>query len=1163
MAISEEVRLAIRIEDGSAAARQLTRLSDEVERLKAAFQESGVSVRQTTSQIVDQFGNAVTAAEQRGAQFQQATRQLRVPNSVLEVNRQAAQQISRTLNQTALSAVESAQTFQQGARQFTIPNSVLRQTRGQAQALRTEFLNTVNAVNQGQGRLGASSRQAANQFTAQNEVTKRANLLLIDFSRLAQDSAFGVRAIVNNLDPLILNTQRYAAAVQAAGRQTGIFVGVLRGLSRAAIPIFIIVNLVFALTALTDIFDPLVEKIKSFTDSLKDAADAQEELRERIEENIGNFRELDDAVTLQQALRELELINAQLDLLDARGEKNLFDTIFGAAALGPGTTGAARAAISAFQATGDAIDEETERLEGLAEEYTEITEDFEAFLLNIEDADPNVVSNLQQEVADKLEEGKLRLLEIRRDAGDRSLELEREIERERVDVQTRALRTQQENLIGLFRELGRTRGQLLTQLLQAQDQAARERALTSLDTLDRFRGQILERAQQIGTIIDALFGAIDAEIAQKQAQAARDRQRQIVDIAFETAELRTRATQRGVGERISLLQIETERRREELERQLADFNRQFGENEEFTRAIREQQRLLTQLLTDDIEAIYAEQAANIREFQNQVLALDRSFLQELGASRERLIELQLERVRSERDALSETEDNAERLRELTLEQIELEQQLQLIRAETARQDQQRLSRQQRFQSELLRRVQQSQAEIAARSETAFDEGGQLAIIEARADLIRAEIDEARRQASGLETLYRELAEARRVLAETEPETQAREDAAGVVRGLEDQVDAAEIASDRYQELLFDQVDVAQSAYEAELRIYQRRQQTIEQFTNVFLNSIRAQLARERQFTETEIALQRRRFDAQENELAQSLGNREISQRQYNLEVKRLAEERAEFTRRVEEDRASAIERVLEDLTEAVIREGLRRLAAFIAQETARALFAESIAKAAAAATIAQMQAIAASAGAAAGAVSIATFGAAAASGTAAALAGISSVAATTQALAAVPGFYEGGRVRGRQGRDKVPARLTSGEFVFTRRAVGGRFDVMYALMDALEKGLDADMIMSWLRGAGIKAHPMRTTRAMGLHFQEGGAVPELSGSINTFSIEASEGVSSKAVVSELRTLRTEVRDLRREIVVLAERPAKAVVDQRETRTIQREAQELKRLKRPS
>ena len=276
-----------------------------------------------------------------------------------------------------------------------------------------------------------------------------------------------------------------------------------------------------------------------------------------------------------------------------------------------------------------------------------------------------------------------------------------------------------------------------------------------------------------------------------------------------------------------------------------------------------------------------------------------------------------------------------------------------------------------------------------------------------------------------------------------------------------------------------------------------------------------------ELSDTDIALQNLDFEERNETLRKGLHDGELAYEEYNLRVRKLTEDRAAFQKRVESDQAGFIERAAKKVTDFVIEEGTRQLTAFLAQQAAQLIFAQTSAAAAAAATSAAMQTIAASAGAAAGAVSIASFGAAAASGTAAALSGIAAVQAATIAASRIPGFEEGGSPEvelsrrpasrtstgrgnsarsaglpssvaqgyvsgpGPRGRDSLLALLAPGEFVYPDETVQGRPRVHYMLMEAIKKKrISLDDLEAWLleMGAGslsfasrlgLSAHAMR------------------------------------------------------------------------------------------
>ena len=63
-------------------------------------------------------------------------------------------------------------------------------------------------VGQGMGAAGSATGNAANEMLAMGTAGKRANIVLLDSSRLIEDSVWGIRAASNNLSPLLLSFQR-------------------------------------------------------------------------------------------------------------------------------------------------------------------------------------------------------------------------------------------------------------------------------------------------------------------------------------------------------------------------------------------------------------------------------------------------------------------------------------------------------------------------------------------------------------------------------------------------------------------------------------------------------------------------------------------------------------------------------------------------------------------------------------------------------------------------------------------------------------------------------------------------------------------------------------------------------------------------------------------
>ena len=86
-------------------------------------------------------------------------------------------------------------------------------------------------VGQGMGAAGSATGNAANEMLAMGTAGKRANIVLLDSSRLIEDSVWGIRAMSNNFSPLLLSFQRLR---EDAGSGSAALKVMLKGLTGPA-----------------------------------------------------------------------------------------------------------------------------------------------------------------------------------------------------------------------------------------------------------------------------------------------------------------------------------------------------------------------------------------------------------------------------------------------------------------------------------------------------------------------------------------------------------------------------------------------------------------------------------------------------------------------------------------------------------------------------------------------------------------------------------------------------------------------------------------------------------------------------------------------------------------------------------------------------------------
>ena len=319
---------------------------------------------------------------------------------------------------------------------------------------------------------------------------------------------------------------------------------------------------------------------------------------------------------------------------------------------------------------------------------------------------------------------------------------------------------------------------------------------------------------------------------------------------------------------------------------------------------------------------------------------------------------------------------------------------------------------------------------------------------------------------------------------------------------EARVEAAKEATDE----ILDQIDRETQAWadaeveriESEKRVQEARVEAAERAAERVLTAALAEVTRRRRFTEVDVELTRERYRQEEKALRESLREREISQREYSLEMRALAQDRAEFEAEVAEDSASRIAAAL-----------LATVA--VARDVAVDVIKTELAKAAA---LAITDAIG----------KLGVFG------IPIALASIPAVFAIETVIRGAAGFAEGGAVVGPGGptEDRVPAWLSAGEHVVTARevaAMGGH-----------------DEVLRWRRLAAAGALP---------RFALGGPVPTRV-PLPARSTAAPATTSAPAAF-DLAPVLDELRETRRQLVEAKRNPAPVLVGERDARRFGAEA----------
>lgn len=264
--------------------------------------------------------------------------------------------------------------------------------------------------------------------------------------------------------------------------------------------------------------------------------------------------------------------------------------------------------------------------------------------------------------------------------------------------------------------------------------------------------------------------------------------------------------------------------------------------------------------------------------------------------------------------------------------------------------------------------------------------------------------------------------------------------------------------------------------------YDRRRDMVAGYAEDVFTVLLTSARRERELSDTDIRLEKLRFEEREDRLEESYRDGRISAERYHADVAALAEQRADFEQRVEEDRRGFIETAARDLTSYLIEQGARYLAAKAAQAVADLLIGNAAAAAAQATMGATLASITAQAVPAATLVSTATLGGAAAAGTAGIVAALAAVAAASagfsgagltaakgdQLLAAgrMVGF-SGGGYTGALPVDAVAGLVHGGEVVMESGIVSGQVGDWMRLRRVVQQGVT---VADLLESAGIPGY---------------------------------------------------------------------------------------------
>ena len=977
------------------------------------------------------------------------------------------------------------------------------------------------------------------------EESKRLNLIMIDASRGAQDLAFGFRAVINNVDPLVLNTRRYLEAAAAAAGGVDKLNIAQRGLYRtigSAGPLLLLVNVLFTIGALTDVFDPLIDKAKAFLEAIKGARSEAEKLAEELKGTSEEFVRLDNSVDFAQARAQYDALGKSIDrvkekieeqkLLEETGDPSVEISVRERLSLNP-------------FADSDEVkefEEQIERLETIRAAYGESVTKFGQIEFVLDLGDPNLVTDYLQSVLDDFDTFAADTLELRERASDGNIEIVRESAQAQYEAEISELdRTLSDvgEIYTLIQRKVREKQEAMTKIVEEE---ARARAAAEIAGLEGDLSRLDQFAQDSDDRRDALAEAREARVrrAEEQAERKRERARQKAD---RDAEKRAREAERaaqdalnaarevedaeasaraalararsnGVEEQVIALRTAYAEEVRALNRQVQDFKESEALRLRLRRANNTKIQALERELAEQIRDIYGQITRDVSDVLDEATEAQIGILY-TGADRDSRL-LQAETDRIEKELGRRLEDSEAFGEERVVLELATQAIIQAAREETAKETA-RLFREEearyedyveqttrqaedldlaqgtaRYQDVLTRRLdraryaaeavvginedevarrrefQQEAADLEIRlTEFVADQAEQRELFAIQA---RAEIEQIQQRARGLD--LRNLFSTEGAEAGIANLARQRDAYAALADSYED-------GSERQQDALRDVYDTQVEILRAEQDLFEQRAAIIERYYDRAISAAIGAYENDREISRAQETLTKIGFDKRRDAAKEAYDAGTSDAREYHATLARLAEERTDYEKELEVSRRGVIETVARELTDLLIQEGLKRVTAFIAQETAKLIFGTTSAATATAATVAAMKAVTAAATPAATATAIASFGAAGAAGAASVIAAL---AATKAAYGAGSLFAEGGYT-GSGGKYQEAGTVHRGEFVFTQEAVKGDPRPFYALMRALERGqVDPGQLMVSLDLMDYRG-PLRTA---GYEFYEGG-----------------------------------------------------------------------------
>jgi hypothetical protein len=908
----------------------------------------------------------------------------------------------------------------------------------------------------GNARKGASQQQRGvlTEEQAHQEVRKRGNLLLIDSGRLIQDLAYGWRAAVNNLDPLILNSERYSKAVQEANAGTSLWAANLKGLVsvlKSPAGLFLLVNALFTLSMVLPIFDKLGLSMRRFATEIINSNRSVQQLRKSIREAAKEAGELDRDMTLEDAQMAFGQLNNEINRL---GNRQLWNRIRqGALELTPIVK-----LVSLFSSdlsdwiTGE-VEEVSKQLENLKlnrDLYAEVLKDFAVLAEVVLRGDQRVIAQHQAELIRTIERSGQQVIEARRRAGQENVKVDIALARDRSRLHLEELHREKRHVEALLRDQVSHHVEQAERMAEAVSTREKQMYAERIANFEAFIAIIQRRLAQIDDQVDQEPGRLAAEEREMLWQAAmraRALARVVEDAQRAATEAAIRAEHDRVEETIRLLQHEAEERIIQIRRTAEDYRGSARQRAALAEANAREIEAIERDTAENVQRAWAAYYANRQALQERLNRATEDFEVAQGADLIAALQARIQRAKDYHAvqlAILEGTDQEEAARVAVMEAERALAEEQYRRSAAF---QKAIFQENRAVRNYSRQIRQLQEDIQAAFRPAagplvLGDERQLAVLRERLAYYQEEQDAARR---ALEAVI-EQNKARQSLNDEQ------------IREWREAQEALRSAS---LDTLRAQADIARE----ERRIYDDRVRTVQRWSDAVVDSLRDALMAQRQYTQLDIEYQRFRHRQEEQDIQDSYRRRQISAEEYNLRRRQLAQDRAQHEKDVERDQANFVERVIRSLTDMVIEEGARQLSAFIARTLVQIAFGRLAAKTSERIVGQAMLSIASSAGPAAGAVSIATLGAAAATGTAAAISGIAAVQAAAVSMTTAKGFAEGGYT-GRGRKHDVAGVVHRDEYVMTKQAVRGQAAPFDALLDALERGLlQPGDIAVWVREA--------------------------------------------------------------------------------------------------